>query len=221
MAQGTIFLKGEGDHWFRRNTGVESPSISTLGPMLDLVEDCDSVLELGCADARNAPVFHQRFPDAKYFGLDPSSEAIQAAKTSWPAGEYRVGLATDLDQFQRRFSLIYCGFFLYLQDREELFLLMHKIHNALDDGGHLLIYDFSPAFPHVNTYHHHDGVLAHKLQYGKLFEASGLYHTVAQQRFDTRTRRPSSDMNSQVGTHLLRKLSMADGFLTDPYKATK
>lgn len=216
MAQGPIFLEGEGDQWFRRNSGG-APSISPITPMLELIDSCGSVLELGCSDARNVPVFRQRFPDAGYFGLDPSVEAIDAARQAWPDGSYRIGLATDLDKFNRRFSLIYCGFFLYLQDREELFLLMHKIHNALDDNGHLLIYDFSPSFPHMNTYHHHEGVLAYKLQYGKMFEASGLYHTVAQYRFDTQTKRPSNDMNSQVGMHLLRKQSMSDGFLTDPY----
>lgn len=217
MAQGPIFLESEGNEWFRRNSAVESPSVSAIGQMLELIDECDSVLELGCSDGRNVPVFKQRFPDAGYYGLDPASEAIETARQRWPDGSYGVGLATDLDQFERRFSLIYCGFFLYLQDREELFLLMHKIHNALDDNGHLLIFDFSPAFPHMNTYQHREGVLAYKLQYGKLFEASGLYHTVAQYRFDTRTKKPSSDMNSQVGMHLLRKQSMSDSFLTDPY----
>ncbi|MEO9338142.1 class I SAM-dependent methyltransferase [Mesorhizobium sp. SB112] len=72
-----------------------------------LIEELDvpaggSVLELGCGTGRNIVLAARRYPEARFFGLDISSEMLETAKNSLARQNLRAvtlarGDATDFD----------------------------------------------------------------------------------------------------------------------------
>jgi S-adenosylmethionine-diacylgycerolhomoserine-N-methlytransferase len=72
-----------------------------------LIEELDvpaggSVLELGCGTGRNIVLAARRYPDARFFGLDISSEMLETAKSSLARQNLHAvtlarGDATDFD----------------------------------------------------------------------------------------------------------------------------
>ena len=176
--QELIFFSGEGDAWHQRNQDARRPYPN---PIVMAIEDAKlepkCTLEIGCGDGNNIAAIKQRF-GGHCFGTDPSSEAIVAAANKYPGVHFHNGSASKCPSGTNAYDLIVYGFCLYLVDREDLFRVVYNADKALKDGGHIIIHDFDPDYPHAKVYHHKDGVLSYKMNYSRLWLANPAYSLV-------------------------------------------
>lgn len=173
MSQKQIFLDGEGDKWFSRN----SQSFSNNDPVLESIKklkiNYKSVLEIGCSNG-----FRLNYLDKKgveLYGIDPSLKAINNGKKNFKNLKLTQATADILNFEDNKFDLLIFGFCLYLVDSDDLFKVSSEANRVLKNNGHLIIYDFEPSNEYFKDYHHKKGVLTHKMDYSKMFTWSRVY----------------------------------------------
>jgi ubiquinone/menaquinone biosynthesis C-methylase UbiE len=170
--QRKIFLANEGDAWFKRNKeiGLNEPDhIDEC--IINQLSECNSVLEIGCADGRRLSRLRQKFgPNIELAGIDPSEAAITFGKASFPSLDLRIGTADSLPA-DKKYDTVILGFCLYLCDRELLSKIVSEVDRVLNDQGSIVIVDFDPPHPRRRKYRHHEGVWSFKMDYSKMFTA--------------------------------------------------
>lgn len=168
MKQSEIFLEGEGMAWLERNKAKLPVSND---PIVKAIEQSGirpgNVLEVGAADGWRLQQIEDQW-GVQALGIDPGS--IQEG------GRVERGTADNLSSFRdAEFSTVIYGFCLYLCDREDLFKIVAEGDRVLKDGGHLIVYDFYPRFPHSRSYSHKDGVKSYKMDYARLWLGNPAY----------------------------------------------
>jgi|GEM_PF-307832 len=213
-SQGEVFLAGEADCWFKRNSDARSDEerepaadISFLLKVLSPHRSCiNSILEIGCCDGLK---LHQlcRGLEAVGKGIDPSSDAVKSGNERFgPRGiELKAGLANRLPYEDKSFDLVYFGFCLYLVDRRDLFDSLNEAHRVLKPGGFLAITDFDPALPHARPYHHRPGVKSYKQDYAAALISPGYYQLAYKQSFSHSQDFFDTNSDERVSTSVLFK----------------
>lgn len=168
--QSQIFLSGEGKQWFNRNK--DKIDIKS-DPVLKMVEQADlkprRVLEIGCANGWRLLELRNRYR-CEISGVDPSPSQDNSF--------IEQGTADDLLRcFDEEFDLVIYGFCLYLCDREDLFRITMEGDRVLQDGGHMIIYDFISHSSHHRPYAHKDGVKSFKMHHANLWLGNPAYRS--------------------------------------------
>ena len=211
MSQKDVFLDGEGDAWFERNSGSSAAQEFPAGDrllaaLLQLVEPAATtgarILEIGCGEgARLEWLTAQR--GCICSGIDPSARAVAAAVQR--GIDARRGTAERLDFADRAFDIVAFGFCLYLCDREDLFRIACEADRVLRNPGWLLIYDFYSDEPRRREYHHRSGLFSHKMDYRRLFSWHPGYSIYSHQLLHHVTGGYTDDRDEWVAVSVLRK----------------
>lgn len=175
-SQKEIFLKGEGDAWYRRNLQhLREPAPDIVLTTLEEMRIAPkSVLEIGCADGyRVAKICEQS--GAVGFGIEPSVQAVADGRNRYPSLSLEVGTADRLPFADGQFDLVVFGFCLYLVDPHLHLRCVAEADRVLGEGGLLLIYDFIEPVPYYNDYAHRPGIRSHKMEFSRFFLASPTY----------------------------------------------
>jgi ubiquinone/menaquinone biosynthesis C-methylase UbiE len=203
------FLDGEGDRWFDRNRGLlEGPSalrdqvVGRLHRALT-ANGGRRVLEVGCGQAVNLAALDALEPIEAH-GIDPSGEAIAAARARYPSLALQRGTADQLPFADASFDLVWFGFCLYLVDRPLLHRAVAEADRVLRDGGLLAILDFDPDAPCVRPYHHLPPLQSYKMDYARLFLANPAY-TLVDKLPMAHDGGPAGDPQDRVALTLCRK----------------
>jgi ubiquinone/menaquinone biosynthesis C-methylase UbiE len=171
--QKDIFARGEGDQYFGRNAeanrknherALADPSSDPIIRALMALKP-RSLLEVGTGNGWRLDVAHKRI-GAQCFGIDPSAKAI-ADGMKFKEIDLRVGTADALGP--RHVDAVVFAFCLYLCDREDLFTIAMEADRVLNNGGHILVYDFCTSRAYANDYKHEKGVLSYKMDYSRLW----------------------------------------------------
>ena len=181
--QASAFSSGEGDAWFNRNRdklGADPEHDEPL-KLLELVGSTPNrVLEIGAANGFRLEWLRQRY-GASCSGVEPSADAVEDGVSRYPEISLKRGLAHKLAFPDGSFDLVIINFVLHWIDRNLLTRTMAEIDRVLEDGGHVLIGDFSPDVSTTVGYHHlpDSGLWTYKQNYPGMFEATELYRIVA------------------------------------------
>lgn len=198
--QERVFVRSEGDAWFRRNeAGLKKPASWESDPCLRLVSKLDPlpsrVLDVGCANGWRLAALSAAGA-RRLVGLDVSYEAIRDGMRRWSRQDLWLVLGTAShmpfqsaspeDRGGKGFDLIVVGFVFHWIDRLSLLRTAAEIDRCLADGGHLVLADFLPDRPTVTPYHHlpEGEVYTYKQDYSRLFVATGMYRRIAAVVFD-------------------------------------
>jgi hypothetical protein len=182
--QEDAFLNGEANAWYHRNKNKHrDDEILPILKSLQIVPE--EVIEFGCGDGWRLSGIKKAFPDATCWGLDPSRDAVYAGGVKHPDINIRNGVASGF--WAMNGDLMIFGFCLYVTDPTELFRTAFHSDYALVDGGHLIIHDFDPEYPHKVPYHHAPGLFSYKMDYSKLWLANPAYSLVVKNTFDDGT----------------------------------
>ena len=191
-SQSSLFLNGEGDAWFARNSEstYESKSTSDINFICSTLEEFKSsifrVLEIGCGGGAKVKTLSDYF-NAEGHGIDPSKVAIESANNRFGGSEsklhFQTGLATDLPFEDNSFDLVFFGFCLYLVPPDEIFKAVTEANRVLKQAGFLAILDFDYGQLRVNPYKHAEGINSYKNNYSHLFTSSGYFHQVSKWSF--------------------------------------
>lgn len=183
IKQDDIFLKNEGNRWYRRNAAAfDANRCDTDWPMY-LLEQYSikpkKVVEVGCSGGWRLNWLKQKY-NCQCAGVDPSAEATEYGKGAYPGIDFVQGTAAK-PNIQGSFDLVIINFVFHWVDREMLFASLSSVDSLVADNGFLIIGDFFPDFPSKNYYHHlpKENVFTYKLDYSQIFIASALYTKVA------------------------------------------
>ena len=215
--QKDIFLKSEGDNWFRRNKSVlDGTSIKediVLKEILPLVDEClknkevkekskYSIFEIGCGNG----VRLKELSDLGYAvtGIDPSAEAIKDAKGR--GLDAFLGTADELSFPDNKFDMVIFGFCLYLCDRDDLFKIAAEANRVLKHPGYLVIYDFYSKNAFSNNYHHLEGIKSYKMDYTRCFDWHPDYMLVKHTLGSEEGFKPTDNKNELLTVSVLRKV---------------
>lgn len=186
VLQDEIFLKGEGDSWFNRNSAAIESKLSKFDwptYLIDLIEDKNDirkVAELGCSNGWRLQKLSEIYPEVEFYGCDPSMEAIESGRLQYPKLKLLPGVLSDVP-FQEQFDIVIVfGVFCWV-DRASLARSFAEVDRVVKDHGFLVIGDFLPDYPQRRSYDHLAGanVYTYKQNYPAIFESLGLYHELA------------------------------------------
>ena len=204
-----FFKDGEANQWFKRNrktlelSGTEEIITLLTAWLHPFKAELFDVLEIGCGSGHRLKQISQTLK-ADGYGVEPSSEAVDYIKNSFPSLEAKVGFGDDVP-YKNKFDLVHLGFFLYLVDREVYLRCISEADRLVKSGGFLSIIDFDTPFPYSNEYSHKKGVFSHKQNNSDVFVASGLYSVVNKFQFSHSNFFFDKDINERVSLTLLYK----------------
>lgn len=215
LVQKGTFLEIEADQWFQRNRSQLSPDRGDLvtDALVGIGAKPTRVLEIGCANGWRLDRLRRRF-SCTCSGVEPSSQAIQEGRSSFPDLDLRVGTADELPFEAGSFDLVVYGFCLYLVDPSLHLRCVAEGDRVLRDGGLLLVFDFVVPFPYHNPYAHHPGLSSYKLEFSRYFLAHPAYNLVHRQ-LDLR-KSDLLDPDRREGVDVLLK-NMKHAFPMNPY----
>jgi len=157
--------------WFHK-AWQQDPVISALW---QLKLKPERVLEIGCANGWRLDRIKELF-GCHCCGVDPSQVAITSGRFSMHRDiEFRNSTACDLGE--GTYDVVIFGFCLYLCRREDLFKAAYEADRVLEDGGHLVIYDFHPENDYSNGCPDEDQS-NYKMQYFNMFVWHPYYRIV-------------------------------------------
>lgn len=181
--QSKAFLDKEGDEWYARNylklEGIKEEPIGAFLNSHKLPLEDTAILEYGCANGWRLNNICEKF-GAKGFGVDPSKTAIENGKLRFKDLVMIQGDATDPGPMPGCMAVVIYGFCLYLADREDLFEIASRGHQALAESGYIVIHDFDPDHVHKVRYHHAEDqmLFSYKQDYSQLWLAHPAYKLI-------------------------------------------
>ncbi|MEN9358846.1 MAG: hypothetical protein RL095_381 [Verrucomicrobiota bacterium] len=208
--QKQLFLDSEGDSWFTRNLEKLQLWNPATDPIVQLIGLTDlrpeSILETGSSFGYRLHHLRQ-ITGARVVGLEPSRQAIDHGRQTFPEVEFHQGTADKLPVADASCDLLISGFCLYLADRKDLYKICAEYERSLRDGGFLIIYDFYSKKPYKKPYKHFDGYYSYKCDYGKLFEANPGWQLLSFSVHDHGLSRTPVDPDDTIGLYLFKKVS--------------
>ena len=211
MNQRDVFTASEGDGYFRRNPidPATLPERAANDPLLVALASLDPpparVLEVGASNGWRLEHLRHLTPDARYAGIDPSSEALADGHERFPHIALARATAERLPFAGRTFDLVILGFCLYLCDPDDLFRIAAETDRVLRPEGWVAIHDFLPDEPHRRAYAHRAGVFSHKMDHAAMFLWNPLYRLV-HRRTMTHPGAQGASPDDRVAVSVLRRL---------------
>ena len=185
MEQDTIFVDSEGDHWYERNKKKLIPEREdkVIQMILESGINPARIIEVGCSNGYRLEKLRQMF-QAECYGIDASSEAINAGKKNFPnLFLKKCGLAEYCSE--KQFDLVICNFVLHWIDRNNIIQAMTNIARLVTSGGILILGDFLPDYNQKRRYHHlpEQKIYTYKQDYAQFFVATGIFQEVTRQTY--------------------------------------
>jgi ubiquinone/menaquinone biosynthesis C-methylase UbiE len=211
-----VFLKGEGDAWFKRNEAVFGKHLLSDSALL-LVKKFSlrpkKVLDVGCSNGWRLDLIRSRY-GSTCVGLEPSKKALRDGKKRFPKIRFVRGTASSIP-LKETFDLVIVNFVLHWVSRDQLMRSLAEIDRMVIDGGHLLVCDHYPNKPLRTKYHHlpKANVWTYKAAYADMFEATALYRKEAQVIFrDSDHKHLKKPAIDDRGNAVLMKKSYCDHY---------
>lgn len=181
--QEDIFADGEGDAWFSRNFWKMHDQEEN-DPVYDMIKHHlpginGWALEFGCSNGWRLDKLRHEGRIHNGYGIDPSMAAIANGSARFKDIELRRGTMTAHPHGANSMHLLIYGFCLYVSDPEDLFEIVTQANNILLDGGHIIIHDFDPEFPHSVPNKHVEGLVTYKMDWSQLWLSNPAYKLVA------------------------------------------
>jgi SAM-dependent methyltransferase len=175
MNQNKIFLKSEGDAWYKRNSRIISNNLLKKDILLIQLENIIkkiknkkiNILEVGCSNGRILNYLKLRFPKVHVFGLEPSKLAIKNKLSNKIIIKH--GVANKMPFQNKKFDFLIFGFCLYLCDSTDLINIVQEANRVTKSVSYIAIDDFFSKKIKYYNYHHKKGILTRKMDYSKIF----------------------------------------------------
>jgi SAM-dependent methyltransferase len=220
--QDELFVRGEGDSWFHRNSAyLNAPVRVTDDRVMKVVElarlQPRRAVEIGASNGYRLDALAKRY-GCSGLALEPSALAVVQGRRTFPGVRFVRAVASELPIATGvTFDLVIVYFVLHWVGRSRLLQAVAEIDRLVQAGGHLVIGDFHPPAPERVPYHHRPGenIWTYKQDYAALFHATAFYDTEMFAAFDVGA--PTSATGALAGAStrgavtLLRKRTRSSG----------
>src|SRR5688572_28946963 len=102
-SQKNAFLTREGDDWYIRNKKFIDSFSGDNDPLCSVIEKYkisgQNTLEIGCSAGYRLQYLKNKLPNNSYFGVDPSSLAINYGKALYPEIKLSCGTIDNLSEY--------------------------------------------------------------------------------------------------------------------------
>lgn len=107
-----------------------------------------NILDLGCGDGTSCEYLRKHFPDAKIFGIDISSQSIEAAKGKQIENcNFESYDGNKIPYESESFDLILVACVFHHVKKENHFDLLKELKRVLKTNGKLFIFEHNPINP--------------------------------------------------------------------------
>lgn len=205
MNQKNIFLKYEGNNYFRRNehNSIDHNIRFIENLIAKKFKKNNYLLEIGCGNGRLLNSLSKK-KNFILYGLDPSKKAIQTLKNT--SIKCRIGTADQLNYKSNFFDIVVFGFCLYLVDKSLLFNVASEVDRVLKKNGYILIYDFFKKKSKTYKYIYNKKILTHKMDFSKMFLWHPSYKIIFKKIGDHKNIiKKTKNTNNAVSIILLKK----------------
>ena len=109
--------------------------------------------------------------NCKCYGVDTSKTAIAEGKKLFKNINLVYGVFEKSKLKELKYDLIICGFFLFMLPPSKILKLFSTIDLSLNDGGHIIIYDFynKPKSFKIKEYKHEKKLKVYRWDYKSVF----------------------------------------------------
>ena len=168
--QKEIFLKNEGDAWFKRNKKslYQKKDDLIINTILKLNLKPKKILEIGCSNGWRLQKLHDLI-NSKVYGIDPSREAIKDGYKQFQDVQFKNGVADCLEFENNFFDMVIFGFCLYVCDLSDLFKIAYETNRVLKQNSNIIIYDFFNSSYYSKVYGHYEIIQYHIMDFSKMF----------------------------------------------------
>ena len=185
------FDASDADAYFARNREALTLGYAADDPVLRLLDNemgvlpvAKRVLEVGCANGWRLAAIKARYPAVTCFGVELSQQALAASK-AFPGITVNPGSLGGGSVFATQdFDVAIVAFVFHWLNPGERLLAFRNLDGQLAPGGMLCLMDFLPKSPHSVPYHHREGVLTYKTNYGWVARAVLGWPIIAERIFD-------------------------------------
>jgi SAM-dependent methyltransferase len=137
-----LWLEGAGDEYYQRNKQDLGGGNDLVWPLIESLNlRGGKALEIGCANGWRLNRL-QSERGMEVCGIDPSREAIAAARALNPNGHFIHGTADKLHFESDQMQLVILGFCMWFIEPELWFKVVAESDRVLADKGVLIIHDF-------------------------------------------------------------------------------
>ena len=175
-----LFNDSEGNDFFKRNYKKDMYDNDIIINNLMIIDKFTmsglNVLECGCSTGGRLNKLSDIFPNNKYFGLDPSQEAIKFGNDNYNNINFINTTLDDMSCFQDDFfDIILVPFVFMYVDRNLLIKTIYEIDRILKNNGILIITDFYSNRQRKNKYKHVSNTYIYKQNYFDIFLSTKNY----------------------------------------------
>jgi len=213
--QKNIFLSSEADQWFKRNVESLTNKVRSNDIIYQCVNNLHAkgrVLEIGASIGyRLAWLKSSGF---EVLGIEPSKSAVEygLSNLNLAQNELVVSDASSfLDQCSVKFDVIIFGHSLYLMDPDDLPLIAANTMRLLNEGGHIVIYDFDSE-PQRKKYHHRDSLYSYKMKFDNMFTWSPCFKLIGKSIAQHDGSDSIGDVHEDCALSIIRRISIDNAY---------
>lgn len=207
--QREVFLRTEGDEWYKRNRNYDTNGYVEKDPICIAVENiADNIngkanlVEVGCSDGRRLKALKTKY-DWSYKGVEPSTKAIESGISD--GNNIVKGSADRLPIEDKSVDILIYGFCLYLCDRDDLFLISAEGNRVTKDKSWIIIHDFWANKDITNNYHHRKNIKSYKTKPEEMYSWHPSYTVMDTKIRDITTNTYTDEQSNWVKTSVIRK----------------
>lgn len=183
--QSKIFMKTEGDNWFKRNQNTDFGKDYPLIEIEKIIKSFKdkkkiNILEIGCSQGKRLSKIQKKYK-CNCFGIEPSHLAIKNNINK--KVNIKRGTAEKLDFPKKKFDIIFFGFCLYVIDVDDLFLVASEANRVLKENGYIIIWDFDSKAAKWTNYKHDKKILTFKFEFVKIFLWNPLFKLLRTKKY--------------------------------------
>ena len=193
------FLENEGNSFFTRNMSAFN-NIEYINDDIILKNiknislNNSNILEIGCSNGWRLNELSNIFPNNNYYGVDPSTNAIDYGKENYKNIIFNISTCDELFIFEnKKFDLIMIPFVFMYIDRELLLKSIAEIDRILKNNGILIITDFYSNRQRKNKYKYIENSFIYKQNFFEIFLSTKNYFLNKLESFSHNTSNNNDD----------------------------
>jgi trans-aconitate methyltransferase len=174
------FETDDADLWYYRNKDkfldIDTDPIMKMISKLTIEPTC--AIEFGCSDGYRLNWINKSF-GSLCAGVEISDAAIRNGEKKYPDIFFLKSHIRHANLTHFRADLLIFGFCLYLVKPEHLTQVVWIADKVLEEGGHIIIWDYYSEKQFFRRYKHNEKVMENHMDYSSMFSWHPHYNIVA------------------------------------------